>query len=163
MKNEKEWFSENIHNCQPGLYYLAFSILKNEEDAKDAIQDTLYKAYSKLDTLKDSKKFKPWIMQILHNTALELLQKRKKTVSIENREETADIQSDTDAVMRMTVWSCVQALEEQYRTIVVLFYYEDLSVREIARITGLKPDAVKKRLSRAREQLKKQLTETEVN
>lgn len=161
MHNEKEWFTESVLNCQTGLYNLAFGILKNEEDAKDAIQDTLYKAYDKLDSLKNTKKFKPWIMKILTNSAYEILRKRKDTVCIDEQFSIA-APEETDVNIKLTLWDAVQLLELQNRTVIVLFYYEDLSIKEISRITDLKPDAVKKRLSRARGQLKYLLEEKEV-
>lgn len=157
MPNEKDWFCRNVRQCQNGLYHLAISILKNESDAQDAIQETLLKAYDHLNDLKQKNKFKPWLMRILINTAYEMLRKRKNTEEIsEWTEPPAD---SPDLNTRITLWDTVQSLPAGYRTVIVLYYYENLTVKEIGKITDLTPDTVKKRLSRARERLKAALKE----
>ena len=65
--------------------------------------------------------------------------------------------SETDIAVKITLWDAVCALPSNYRSIVVLFYYDNLKIREISNITGLTSDTVKKRLSRAREMLRKAL------
>ncbi len=154
MSSNKDWFSENIRKYKNDLYALAFSILRNNEDVNDAVQETLYKAYDKLDTLKDPDKFKPWIMRILANSSYEILRGRKKTVSIDEYENTLESTSGIYSTTNAVLWDAVQSLDAKYRTVVVLFYYNDLPIKEIAKILELKPATVRKRLSRAREQLR---------
>lgn len=157
MQNDKEWFCSCVNSCQSGIYALAYSVLQNDEDAKDAIQDTLFKAYSNLDSLRDRKKFKPWIMKILANTAYEMLRRRKNYEYLDWQVDDSVLTDDDDIDTKLSLWEAVQALKMPYRSVIVLFYYEDLSINEISGITGSKPSAIKKQLSRAREQLRKQL------
>ena len=83
MLNLKNWFCDNIKNLENGMYRLSYSILKNEEDAQDAVQEAIYNAYKKLDTLKYKRKFKSWIYKIVTNTSFEILRNKKNYIDIE--------------------------------------------------------------------------------
>ena len=151
MLNLKKWFCDNIKNLENGMYRLSYSILKNEEDAKDAVQEAIYNAYKKLETLKDKRKFKSWIYKIVTNTSFEILRNKKNYIDIEQENIPAEkIDIDTN----LTLWKAVQGLEQPYRTTITLFYYEDMSIKEISEITGSKVDAIKKQLSRGRDKIK---------
>lgn len=151
MLNLKNWFCDNIKNLENGMYRLSYSILKNEEDAKDAVQEAIYNAYKNLETLKDKRKFKSWIYKIVANTSFEILRNKKNYIDIEQENITAEkIDIDTN----LTLWKAVQGLEQPYRTTITLFYYEDMSIKEISEITGSKVDAIKKQLSRGRDKIK---------
>ena len=151
MLNLKNWFCDNIKNLENGMYRLSYSILKNEEDAQDAVQEAIYNAYKKLETLKDKRKFKSWIYKIVTNTSFEILRNKKNYIDIEQENIAAEkIDIDTN----LTLWKAVQGLEQPYRTTITLFYYEDMSIKEISAITGTKNDTVKKQLSRGRDKIK---------
>ena len=151
MLNLKNWFCDNIKNLENGMYRLSYSILKNEEDAQDAVQEAIYNAYKKLETLKDKRKFKSGIYKIVTNTSFEILRNKKNYIDIEQENIAAEkIDIDTN----LTLWKAVQGLEQPYRTTITLFYYEDMSIKEISEITGSKVDAIKKQLSRGRDKIK---------
>lgn len=151
MLNLKNWFCDNIKNLENGMYRLSYSILKNEEDAKDAVQEAIYNAYKNLEKLKDKRKFKSWIYKIVANTSFEILRNKKNYIDIEQENIPAEkIDIDTN----LTLWKAVQGLEQPYRTTITLFYYEDMSIKEISEITGSKVDAIKKQLSRGRDKIK---------
>ena len=151
MLNLKKWFCDNIKNLENGMYRLSYSILKNEADAQDAVQEAIYNAYKKLETLKDKRKFKSWIYKIVTNTSFEILRNKKNYIDIEQENIAAEkIDIDTN----LTLWKAVQGLEQPYRTTITLFYYEDMSIKEISGITGSKVDAIKKQLSRGRDKIK---------
>lgn len=151
MLNLKNWFCDNIKNLENGMYRISYSILKNEEDAKDAVQEAIYNAYKNLETLKDKRKFKSWIYKIVANTSFEILRNKKNYIDIEQENIPAEkIDIDTN----LTLWKAVQGLEQPYRTTITLFYYEDMSIKEISEITGSKVDAIKKQLSRGRDKIK---------
>ena len=149
--NQKEWFCKNIKNLENGMYRLSYSILKNDADAQDAVQEAIYKAYKNIESLSDKKKFKPWIYKIVTNTSFEILKNKKYYVNMEdNIIETEKVDIDTN----VTLWNAVQELKQPYRTTITLFYYEDMSIKEISKITGTSMDAIKKQLSRGREKIK---------
>ena len=107
MLNLKNWFCDNIKNLENGMYRLSYSILKNEEDAKDAVQEAIYNAYKNLETLKDKRKFKSWIYKIVANTSFEILRNKKNYIDIEQENIPAEkIDIDTN----LTLWKAVQGL-----------------------------------------------------
>ncbi len=150
-------FCENIRLCENAMYVLAFSILKNEDDAADAISESILKAYCNIDQLKDQRAFKPWLLKILHHTCVEMIRKNPTTVDIEDQYDLADHASSRDLSTKLVLSDAVQKLPQPYRTAVTLYYYENLTISDISKITGGSVTAVKKQLSRAREMLRTSL------
>ena len=151
MIDQKKWFCDNIKYLENGMYRLSYSILRNETDAQDAVQEAIYRSYKNLEFLKDKRKFKSWIYKIITNTSFEMLKNKKDYLDIEQE----NVQEDKiDIDTNLTLWNAVQGLEQPYRTTITLFYYEDMSIKEISKITGTKIDAIKKQLSRGREKIK---------
>ena len=127
--------------------------MKNEADAADVMQDAILKAYCNLEQLKDWNKFKAWILSIVHNTAIEYIRKQKNIVDIEEEPFFVSPEATVDTATKLTVWEAVHKLKLPYRTIVILFYYEDYSIRQIADITNTHVNTIKKQLSRGRKML----------
>ena len=151
MIDQKKWFCDNIKDLENGMYRLSYSILRNETDAQDAVQEAIYRSYKNLEFLKDKRKFKSWIYKIITNTSFEMLKNKKDYLDIEQE----NVQEDKiDIDTNLTLWNAVQGLEQPYRTTITLFYYEDMSIKEISKITGTKIDAIKEQLSRGREKIK---------
>ena len=126
----KEEFCNKIKQCEVSMYYLAQSIVNDKEDASDVVNESILKAYEKLEHLKNEELFKTWILRIVHNTAIEMIRKNKKMVE-----------------------------KQTYREFKILFYYENLSVEEISQITNTNILTVRKQLSMVRKQLKELLKE----
>lgn len=147
------WFIKKTGELHNGMYVLAISILKNEADAEDAIQNALLLAYRNLDKLHLFEKFKPWLFRILTNECYKIINSRKYSEDIENcsLEAVSDVM---ETETRLTLWEAVDSLPEDYRVVTVLFYYEDMKINEIAETLNISADTVKKRLSRAREKLR---------
>lgn len=150
---QQAWFCGQVEEHKAALYRLARSILHNDEDAKDAVGEAVCKAFARLDTLREPERFKFWLMRITANEAYTILYRRQKVVSLEDygRELIADSPPLRD---ENGLWPLVQGLPDTLRAPVVLFYYDELSVREIADILSLTEGAVKTRLSRGRQALK---------
>ena len=141
------------------MYALAFSVVRNDSDAADVISESIYRAYRNLHTLKNDDSFKPWLLRIVHNTAVELIRKNSKIITVD---EVPDIPSngcEGDITVRLALRDAVNSLKLPYRTVVILFYYENLSIVKIAQITGSNVASVKKQLSRARSMLREILKE----
>lgn len=155
---DKDKFCENIRLCESAMYYLALSVLRNETDALEAISEAIYRAYKNIDTLKNERSFKPWILSIVHNTAVEIIRKNGNVSPVYEVPETA-LHKEEDVVSKIVLREAVESLKNPYKTVVLLFYYENLSVSEIARITGANTAAVKQQLSRARKMLREILKE----
>ncbi|MGM9662494.1 MAG: RNA polymerase sigma factor [Oscillospiraceae bacterium] len=156
---DKDEFCEQVRRCEGAMYSLAYSVLRNEADAGEAVSEAIYRAYKNLDSLKSEAAFKPWILRIVHNTAAELVRRNAKLVPMEELEEAAGEGGESELATRLTLRAAVERLKQPYRTVVVLFYYEGLSAAKIAQITGTNIVAVRKQLSRAREALRESLKE----
>ncbi len=156
---DRDDFCGNIRICERAMYSLALSVLRNEEDASDAISESVYRAYKNIDTLKNDSSFKPWILRIVHNTAVEMIRKNENITPVDELPEKASWKEEEDTVSRLTLREAVESLKSPYDTVVILFYYENLSVSKIAQITGTNIAAVKQQLSRARKMLREILKE----
>ena len=153
---DRERFVAQVTELQEPLYRTARSILRNEQDAQDAVQEAVTQAFARLHTLRDPAKFKPWLLRILVNTCYDACRRRRSTVYLEAVEETlAAPQSDCEE--RMSLWSAVMRLPEEQKAVVTLFYYEDLPIRAISEVLGVTQGTVKTRLSRARGRLRQML------
>jgi RNA polymerase sigma-70 factor (ECF subfamily) len=156
---DKDEFCERIQTLQNAMYSLAYSIVKNEEDACDVIGEAILHAYSALDQLRNSQGFKTWMLRIVHNTAVDYLRKQSHLVDVEDIEVYADRPEEetVDAASRLHLREAVDGLKQPYRTVVTLFYYEGLPTAKIAQITGVSVVTVRKQLFRARKQLRDRL------
>lgn len=122
--DQRAWFCERVSENSGGLYWLAKSILHNDEDVKDAVQEAVLTAYEKLDTLRDEHSFKPWIMRILANTAYSMIRRSKPNTDIDSLAEELPAPQDEDREESMALWQAVRGLGESLRTVTVLFYID---------------------------------------
>ena len=155
---EKDKFCEYIREHENAMYALALSILNNQADAGEAVSESVFRAYKNLDTLKNKKSFKPWILRIVHNTAVEMIRKNERMIPMDEIPVTTD-NSSQDLTAKLALRDAVAGLKQPYRTLVVLFHYEDFSTARIAQITNTNIVTVRKQLSRARKMLREILKE----
>ena len=157
MQYNKDWLSEQIIKNRDSMYRFALSIMKNHDDACDAVSEAILHAYVNIGSLCFGEKFRSWVMTILYNVCMNMLRSRVPYSDFDAEEKMYIPSSEADITVKITLWDAVCALPSNYRSIVVLFYYDNLRIKEISNITGLSLDNVKKRLSRAREMLRKSL------
>lgn len=152
---EKEQFCTYIAEYRLNMFRLAKSILHNDTDAEDATSEAVLKAYDNLNYLRSYASFKSWIFKIVVNEAYTIANRRKKMVYMEDV-EVEDLMSPEIKVTRDTgeLWSVVNKLDEEFRTITLLFYYEDMSIKDISKTLEMPAGTVKSRLSRARQKLR---------
>ena len=152
---EQEIFERNIREYAPNMYRLALAMLHNRQDAEDAVSEALLIAYEKRHTLRDRNRFKPWIMQIVANEARRIYGKNKRITPMEDME--AYMPSFRDE--NHELWDVVMQLESAHREVIMLYFYERFSIKEIGRILHVPEGTVKSRLSRAKKALKEMLEE----
>lgn len=148
---ELQWFTDQIKENEKAMYRLAMGLLGNSEDAADAAQEAILAAYQKLPTLRRKESFRPWLMRILTNECYAILRSRKKVVSLE---ELSQLPAVSGGEEHLQLWQAVCSLKQQLRAVVVLYYYDGFSGKEIGAILGITEANVKTRLSRARRQLR---------
>lgn len=152
----KEELGTLILNSERQLYSTAKTILINDQDCADAIQETIVKAFSKIGTLRNDKYAKTWLIRILINECYTLLRKSSKLVSLEGMSEMTEIETD-----QKTDYSDLYRAVNSLKEAVILYYIEDFNIKEIAQILEITEGAVQKRLARARGKLKRNLQESE--
>ena len=151
---DKEQFTNEILKLEKSLYYTAKSILGNDEDCADVLQNAILKAFANLDSLREEQYFKTWMTKIVLNESYAMIRKNKATVSYEEYMENA---AASDSQAYSEIYMEIQALEEKYRLPFVLHYVNGFTLKEIAAMLGNSEAGIKMRLLRARDILKKQL------
>lgn len=155
---DNEAFLELINENKLNIYRVARGILSNEHDIEDAIQNTVIKAYEKINTLKKNEFFRTWLVRILINECNEIIRKNKRIVSINesNHEEKYN-----DYYENIDLTNAINSLSEELRVTTVLFYFEDMSIKDIASVLNIPNGTVRSRLSRARKILREIIGEDE--
>ena len=152
-KGDKEAFEKLLVLHKNQLYRTAFLYVRNREDALDVVQETAFKSYLAISTLKEEKFFLTWLTKILIRCAYDLLKKRKGEVSIDKVTPILSIR-EKSSVEVMDLANAINNLKQHYRDVIVLFHYHDLTIKEVANILELPENTVKTYLLRGRKQLK---------
>lgn len=126
----------------------------NRFDAEDIAQDALMKAYLSSGTYRDVDKFGAWLCRIAYNTFLDKKRECREHRPLEVAGSMAALSLSDDYFRYQDLYAALELLSPKERTSVLLFYLNGYSVKEIARILDCSQDAVKKQLSRGREQLR---------
>ena len=150
----KKQSTTQVLEAEKSLYHIAKSILKNDEDCADAMQNAVLHAYEKLHTLRNERYFKTWLTRILINECNHIIRSGKESVPYEDYFETQESSQQEDY---SEVFEAVTKLDSTYRIPLVLFYVEGFSIKEICRILNLSQGTVKTRLYRSRKLLKEKL------
>lgn len=128
-------------------YGLACLILGDRDDAEDAVHDALESAWLRWDSLRDTERLGAWFRRIVTNACCDLARRRRITpITMSELPEQAAADHATGVLEREFLREALRALDVDHRMVLVLRYYEDLAVDEIARRLGERPGTVKSRL-----------------
>ena len=155
---DKTTFTNNILESEQTLYRVSKSILGNDQDCEDAINNAILKAYEKLDSLKEEQYFKTWLIRILIHECYQMKRRSKRLVPYEEYVENAPGKEDK---LYTDLYAAIDDLPEDLRIAVTLFYIEGFSIAEIAEMLETRENTVKTRLYRGRNQLRKSLGDKE--
>lgn len=150
---EAKKFCENVNKYRDDLYIMALAILKNETDAEDAVSNAILKAYENMEQISAFHKFKPWMLTITKNEALKI---KKKRLYLPGDEAVEALSKPVEAHYD-ELWDILQNMKEEYRLVVVSFYYEGLSIRDISDVLGIPVGTVKSRLNRGKAEIREAL------
>lgn len=131
-------------------YRLAYSYVRQEQDALDIVQEGAYKAIRDCKTVKNPDYLATWVYRIMINAALDLIRKRK-------HEELSDTVPEAvweDSYRDVDLSDMLERLDDRSRTVVILRYFEDMKLEDIARTVGENLNTVKARLYRALKKLR---------
>jgi RNA polymerase sigma-70 factor (ECF subfamily) len=146
---------------EPG-YRLACAMLHDPQAAEDVVQEAAFKAWRKLDRLREGAEMRPWFLGIVANECRNLRRSgwwARVSALVADR----PVEGYADSVLTgVEVRGALRSLEHRNRLVLVLRWYLDLPVEEIAHVSGLSVHAVESRLSRATRELRKKLQSMEV-
>lgn len=165
-KGNEDAFIELMEQYKLYMYKTAKTILRNEEDVYDALQDALISIYKSIPTLKEEKYIKTWIIRITMNKCYDIITKNnmsmQKVVKFSSTVEETE-ESIYDKMINQTeLERTLKMLDEDLRLVTVLYYYNDFSVKAISELMNIPEGTVKSKLSRAREKLYNLLNNKEV-
>ena len=143
-------FQAEVRAMERLMYHVSMSYLANVDDAADAVQDALARAWEKRHTLQETEHFRPWLMRILVNQCKDALRRRKRRRTVPLEENTAAAEMP---LPRLSVMEAIGTLKPEQRTVVMLHCVEGLTIAETALILGLPLGTVKTRFRSARRQL----------
>lgn len=163
-EGSKEAFDELYEKYKNMAIHTAYLITGNREDSEDIAQETFVKVWLHIRELKNNSGFKPWMMRILVRTAYLVGRRHKKELPddemIKRMENRTDM-SSLDKVIQLEeaemIAAAVKALPMKLKTVVVLYYYDSFSVKEIAEMLGLMEGTVKSRLHTARKRMQRMM------
>ena len=163
-----------------GVYHAVRAMIREEQDALDILQDSYIKAFSHLDRFEGEEKFLPWMQQIARNTARDWLKKKRPALfsdlggeegaeaetPVEERFTDPDTANQPDAVLDQAetarlIREILDGLPEDQRAVIGMYYYEELSVKQIALALDVSESAVKSRLQYGRRKIETKVLELE--
>ncbi|MFZ5965965.1 MAG: RNA polymerase sigma factor [Bacillota bacterium] len=173
-KGDIESFERLIEQYQKLAFNIAYRMLGDMEDAKDATQDALVKVYKSISSFNEQSSFSTWLYKIVTNTCLDELRKKKKnkTTSLDNPMEAEDStfqrnvpdeSSTTEEIVEKreeakALYKAISLLPEQHKVVIILRDIKGLSYEQIGEILDCPEGTVKSRISRARIALRDILT-----
>ena len=176
-EGKEEGFSFLYQETYQKSYYVALKFMKQEEEALDVLQDAYIRAFNHMDQLQDVEKFSPWFAKIVASTALNELKKKKAVLfsQLNTYDENSDIEDTfeddrTDTQPELSydkketerlVREMLDSLSDEQRMCILMYYTEQLSVKEIAETLQCSENTVKSRLSYGRKSIKEKVLELE--
>lgn len=134
-------------------YRLAYSYVKNEADSLDIIQESIIKALISIESLKEIEKVKSWFYKIVIRTSIDYIRKNKKYNDMIDISEIIN-NGKSDEYKDLDLYKALDELDEMYKTIIILRYFEDMKINDIADILDENPNTVKTRLYAGLKKLK---------
>jgi RNA polymerase sigma-70 factor (ECF subfamily) len=158
---DRQAFSWVVDRYKDLVYTLCLRMLTDAEDAADAAQEVFVKAFRSLESFRNQSRFSTWIYRITYNHCISVIRKKVKVIDlVDEFHEDKDPETRLDGLEALSrkersryLQAAVEALPETDALVVTLFYYEELSLEEIAEITGLSSGNIRIKLHRSRKKL----------
>jgi RNA polymerase sigma factor (sigma-70 family) len=158
---DKQAFSWVVNTYKDMVYTICYRMLASEEDAKEAAQDVFMKVYRSIHSFQERSKFSTWLYRITYNHCISVIRKKVKVIDlVDEIPDQAIDEEDISGLNRLTAEDrsrylkmAVESLPETDAVVVTLFYYEEMSLDEIAGITGLTSSNIRIKLHRSRKKM----------
>ncbi len=170
LEGNSNAFSFLVGKYENMVFTIALKVMGNREEAEDVAQEAFVKCYQSLKRFKGSSKFSTWLYRIAYNHGLDKLKEKKRKgftydieeVPIVEDEDTYNVLAQIDEEERNVILkTAIKKLPKEDQILVTLFYFEELSIKEIAKVIGIKENNVKIKLHRLRSKLYKTLRTSE--
>ncbi|MDU4883579.1 sigma-70 family RNA polymerase sigma factor [uncultured Clostridium sp.] len=158
-----EAYAQVIKNNKEYLYKMAYVYVNDSNKALDVLQECTYKGFKSIKTLRNPKYFKTWITRILINIAISMLKQDSKIVYLDDNNPLEEGKSFINIEEKIDLYNAIEMLKNDYKIIVIMKYFNDMTIDEISNILNIPVNTVKTRLSRARSALKNILKEEYLN
>ncbi|PCK18604.1 RNA polymerase subunit sigma-70 [Bacillus pumilus] len=164
MKKRKidDQFADYVMEHKYNFYRLSYSYVKNPEDAMDVVQEAIHKALKSVHRLEDESKMNSWFYKIVVNAALDFLRKKKRMQVTDDDTLEFLSKGESDVYEDQDVRRAIEDLPEMYRVIIILRFFEDLKLEDIAHILEENENTIKTRLYKALRLLKVELSQEEI-
>ena len=154
----QEKLIEYIKENQEKLYRIAYTYTKNQEKALDVVQEAITKSLENIIKLRHEEYVKTWFYRILLNEAIKASKNDKTFVDYDSVEKELHINShENELVEKIDIYETIQKLNEKLKTVIILRFFENLKIEEIAYITKTNSNTVKSRLYKGMEEIKKEI------
>ena len=159
IKGDENAFYELVNERKEQMYRTAFTYAKNKEDALDIVSETVYKAYLSIKKLKEPRFFNTWLTRILINCSLDYIRKNKKVLSFEEYSTADEGIEDKNKEEIIDLHNALGKLNESCKSVVILKYFQDLTISEVAEVLQCPIGTIKTNLHKALNQLRINLKE----
>ena len=159
ISGDEDSFTLLIQENREKIYRMAFTYVRNKEDALEIVQETVYRAFISVHKLKQPQYFQTWLTKIAVNCALDHIRKAKKVVYMDKEHESSYEQKPREDVIDLH--DALGQLDEKSRTVIMLRYFEDMPIKEIADVLDIPLSSVKSIIYRGLEKLRVNIGERE--
>ncbi|MFA7376896.1 MAG: RNA polymerase sigma factor [Acholeplasmataceae bacterium] len=153
--NETTDFNLFYHRHKQTVTQICYSYTKNIFDTEDLVQDVFIKYLEKRPVFKDEAHEKYWLIRVAINRCHDFYKKNRPRINVDQIKISEAIADKNEDENSKHMFELICLLEPMYKSCIILYYYEDLSVKEISKVLKTSESTIKKRLERARSQLKK--------
>lgn len=161
QKGNDKAYLELFQQYEVDIYRMAYVYVKNKDDALDIVQEVAYQSFKKISTLNKPEYFKTWLMKITINCALNLINKNKKVVQLNPEFEVHKGAEIEDIALSLSLHELMDTLQEDEKSIILLKYYDDRTLKEISEILEIPLGTAKSILYRALDKLRQNIKEVE--
>ncbi|WP_083584377.1 sigma-70 family RNA polymerase sigma factor [Bacillus weihaiensis] len=154
INGENDAFLDIIHSYKVDLYKTAYAYLKNEDQALEAIQEVTFRAYQEIGKLREPAYVKTWIIRMMMNYCVDILKKNRRLVA---SDEFLDWQGELDDYSFLEIEEAMGRINENERQLLLLKYFHDLKIKDIALMLQVPEGTVKTRLYKSLKSLRSQI------
>ena len=164
IKGDRKAFEDLINIYFDRLYKEAYLRCKHEEDAKEIVQETIYKAYRSIKKLKEPKYFKTWLSKILINVANDYMRENGMIDLVHDEiDYIKEVHKDNQVEIKIDLYNAIDELEDKYKDVIILRYVDDLKIEEISKILERPVNTIKTHIRKAIKDMKNLLKEDYIN